>query len=283
MCLEKNLYTLLGSTVQQRMFIEKFYSDEIESHYDRIYSILTDPNKKTVSQEERQLIISTVVTMLYRTTKWKNVHNELMMRVFDNLFSLCEQTGKDYFIYEGEKKSIAGKTLKDFHNEYKLENRPAQMLIQLDLAFKLIQLRSLRDGIYVAKLEDGNHEFITSDNPVIYQKLGQEQTMPFDPENILKLPLDSKHLLYLMPYADKQTCHIISRNTANGAICSSEKLVSNYEQFCNSERFILGTESSLKGYLALKEVSERPITDEKFSKFSSFEEILKDFKDLGLV
>ena len=85
-CVEKGLYTLPGNSVQERMFIEQFYSDKIESQYDRIYQILTDPNKKTVTPKERELIISTVVTMLYRTTKWKNTHNDLMMRVFDEMF-----------------------------------------------------------------------------------------------------------------------------------------------------------------------------------------------------
>lgn len=281
-CVEKGLYTLPGNSVQERMFIEQFYSDKIESQYDRIYQILTDPNKKTVTPKERELIISTVVTMLYRTTKWKNTHNDLMMRVFDEMFFLCEKMGKDYFIFEGEKISIAGKTLKEFHKTYKMENRPAQMLIQLELAFKLIKLRTVKDGIYVVRLEDENHEFITSDNPVIYHKPGQQRAAPFDPENILKLPLDSKHLLFLMPYADEQTSHIISRNMAKGSICFSEKLTSNYEQFCNAERFILGEASAIKAYLSLKDVSEKPITDEEFSKFKSFDDIFKTFKDLGL-
>lgn len=268
-CVEKGLYTLPGNSSHERMFIEKFYSDEVEAHYGNVYNILTDPNKKTVTSEERELIISTVVTMLFRTTKWKNTHNNLMMRIFKELYFLCKQKGKDYFIFDGEKISIAGKTLNELHNAYKLENRPAQMLTQLDLALKLIKLRTLRDGIYVVKLEDKNHEFITSDNPVTYNKSEQHHIAPFDPKNILKLPLDSKHLLYLMPYADAQTSHIISRNMANDSICLTEKLISNYEQFCNAERFLLGSESSLKGYLALKDVSEKPITDEEYYKINS--------------
>lgn len=281
-CVEKGLYTLPGNSVQERMFIENFYSDEIESHYNKIYNILTDSNKKTITPEERKLVISTVVTMLYRTTKWKNIHNDLMMRVFDQMYNLCEQTGKDYFIFEGEKISIAGKTLKEFHNAYKIENKPSQMLIQLDLAFKLIELRTLNDGIYVVRLEEEDQEFITSDNPVIYHKPGCQRTVPFDPKNILKLPLDNKHLLFLMPYANTQTSHIISRNMVKGNICFTEKLTSNYEQFCNAERFLLGKESALKAYLSLKEVSEKPMTDEEISKIKSFNDIAKTFEDLGL-
>jgi len=77
-CLERNLYTLPGENAEQKMLLEKFYSDEIEQHYNKIYGTLTDPTKRTITPEERELIISTVVTTFYRTTKWINQHNDLM-------------------------------------------------------------------------------------------------------------------------------------------------------------------------------------------------------------
>ena len=93
--LKKHLYTLPGETVEQKMAVEKFYSEEFEQHYDDIYSILTDPNKTEISDEERELIISTVITMFYRTSRWISMYNDLMNRVFDRMFQLCEQTGKE--------------------------------------------------------------------------------------------------------------------------------------------------------------------------------------------
>ena len=281
-CLQKDLYTLPGDTAEERMLIEKFYSDNYEVHYNKIYEILIDPDKKTLTDEERELIISTVITMFYRTTKWINLHNEFSNRVLEQAYFMCQQTGKDYFMFEKQKISVAGKTLEQLQKENKYENRPAQILTQLQVALRLIKLRTIRDGIYVSKLVDENCEFITSDNPVVYSNINSGHAAPFDPTNILKLPLDNKHMLFLMPYSDKETKHLILRHNVSGTTCFTEKLTSNYEQFRNSERFLLGSNSSLKGYLATKEISERPLTEEENLKMKSFGDLIQKGKDLGL-
>lgn len=281
-CLQKDLYTLPGDTAEERMLIEKFYSDNYEVHYNKIYEILIDPDKKTLTDEERELIISTVITMFYRTTKWINLHNEFSNRVLEQAYFMCQQTGKDYFMFEKQKISVAGKTLEQLQKENKYENRPAQILTQLQVALRLIKLRTIRDGIYVSKLVDENCEFITSDNPVVYSNINSGHAAPFDPTNILKLPLDNKHMLFLMPYSDKETKHLILRHNVSGTTCFTEKLTSNYEQFRNSERFLLGSDSSLKGYLATKEISERPLTEEENLKMKSFGDLIQKGKDLEL-
>src|SRR5680860_746295 len=86
--LEKHLYTLPGETIAQKMAIEKFYSDKLEQHYDSIYKTLTDPTKTDITTEQRELIISTVVTMYYRTTKWVNTSGHLLSRVLKRAFQL---------------------------------------------------------------------------------------------------------------------------------------------------------------------------------------------------
>lgn len=193
-CLENDLYTLHGTTTQERMLIEKFYSDEIEKHYDEIYNILVDPDKKTINDGERELIIATVVTMLYRTTKMKNRHNSVMYKTLEQIYELCNRMDKTYF---------ADKTLDNLYKEHKNTNRPMQMMLQLEIAFKLVKIRLSRDGIVVIKLENDDCEFITSDNPVLYSSIETNLNSPFNPENILCLPIDNKHVLLLMPYADK--------------------------------------------------------------------------------
>lgn len=283
-CLQKYIYTLPGETAEERMLLEKFYADNYESQYDKIYQLLIDPEKKTITDEERELIISTVVTMFYRTTKWISQHNELMNRVFEQAFYLCQQTGKDYFTFEGTKISIAEKTLEQLQKENKIESRPAQVITQLQIALKLIKLRSVRDGIYVSKLVDDDCEFVTSDNPVSYNNLNCEHIAPFDPRNILTLPLDTKHKLFLMPYAEDDEKHHLARHNVSGTMCYSEKLTSNYEQSTNAERFMLGKESALLSYLQTKEETEKPLPEEEVTRSKqAFNEILERAKKLGLI
>ncbi|MFW5871614.1 MAG: DUF4238 domain-containing protein [bacterium] len=283
-CLQRDIYTMPGETAEERMLLEKFYADNYESQYDKIYQLLTDPKKKTITDDERELIISTVVTMFYRTTKWISQHNELMNRVFEQAFYLCQQTGKNYFTFEGTKISIAGKTQEQLQKENKIESRPAQVITQLDTALKLIKLRTKRDGISVSKLDDADCEFVTSDNPVSYNNLNLKHVAPFDPSNILTLPLDSKHKLFLMPHAKENEKHYLARHNVRGTMCYSEKLTSNYEQSRNAERFMLGNESALLSYLETKEETEKPLPEKEVERSKkAFNEILERAKKLGII
>ena len=277
-CLQKKLYTLPGETEQQRMLIEKFYSDNYETYYNDIYAILTDSTKKKLTEDERELIISTVVTMFYRTTKWINQHNDFFYRVLENAYTLAEDNGYEYFMFEKEKISIADKTFEQLHQEYKYESRPAQVITQLDVALKLINWRIEKDTIMIIKLMDDS-EFITSDNPVIYAGIQGKSLAPFDAENILKLPLDSKHLLLLMPYGDEENKLNISRSERTGTMSQTSKLTSNYSQFLNSERFLLGTETGLKSYISTKEETERPLTVEKNIEFDKIDSEMNKIRE----
>jgi DnaJ-domain-containing protein 1 len=256
-CLQKDLYTLPGKTVEDRLLIEKFYSENIEAHYDQIYDILINPAKKSLNDSERELIISTVVIMLYRTTKWISIHNELLDRVLEQSYAMCQQTGNDYFMFEEQKISIVGKTLEQLKKENKDVNRPAQILTQLKVALQLINIRVIKDGIYVSKLIDNNDELITSDNPVVFINIKSGLAAPFDPNNILELPLNNKHILFLMPNSESETKNLIVRHNISGEMNHLEKLTYNHEQFVNSERFILGTNSSLKGFIKTKDLSDK--------------------------
>ncbi|MBZ4043712.1 DUF4238 domain-containing protein [Flavobacterium hibisci] len=275
---ERNLYTLPGETIEQKMAVEKFYSDEFEQHYNTIYNILVDSEKRVISQVERELIISTVVTMYYRTTKWVNASRGLMSRVFNQVFLLCKQTGKDYFKFEGEKISIAGRTLEEFTKDYNDERQPGMILTQLETALKLIPLRLKNDAIMVVKLDEAD-EFITSDNPVIASNLSGEKFMPFDPQNTLKLPLDNKHILMLIPEGIAGQENLIFRKTSKAAFSTMDKLVGNFQQMNNSEKFVFGSKTALESYLRTKKETESPINDED-KKLESLADFLKRIDEL---
>lgn len=273
--LEKDFYTLPGETETQKMAIEKFYAKEFEQHYTSIYNILVDSNKTEITSEERKLIISTVVSMYYRTTKWVNASKNLMSRVFYQMFQLCEQTGKDYFTFEGEKISIAGKTLEQFTKEFNEDRQPHMILTQLEVAFKLINIRLQIDSITVVKLGDENLEFIISDNPVIASNPTATRFAPFDPANLLYLPLDPKHMLILIPEKSEGLENRIFRRTSKGFMAGMEKLTSNYQQMENSEKFMMGTKSELESYLATKEITEKPTAEMNEDDKMELQKIMK--------
>lgn len=275
--LEKHLYTLPGETVAQKMAVEKFYSDELEQHYDLIYSILTDPTKTELTDAEKDLIISTVVTMYYRTTKWVNASRNFMSRVFEQVFNLCKQTRKDHFTFGEEKLSIAGKTLEEFTRDYNKKRQPSMILTQLEVAIKLIAIRVKNDSVCVIKIDDEDLELVTSDNPVTASNNNPERFAPFDPTNILKLPLDSKHILMLMPECAEQMENRIFRRVSKRPSAVIEKLTANYEQMQNSEKFMFGSKEALESYLITKQESERPLDEGE-----NMTDVFAKLKELGL-
>ena len=278
-CLRKNLYTLNGNTEKERQKIEKFYSEEIENNYNNVYSMLTNPTKVFITPNERELILSTIIAMLYRTTKWISEHNKVWDMSLERVYYLCEQTGSKHFQFEGERISIEGKSLQQIQKEFATNSRENQVKTQLEVAFKLISVR-LNDGIFVSKLGKSDCRFITSDNPVVLRNSRNVKIIPFDRHNTITLPLDEKHKLMIMPTSEPSEQNLIVRHTTFGTWADLDMIVSNGLQLENSEKFILGSEENLKEYLLLKKEFERPMTKSEKSETKTNEEILNKIKSV---
>ena len=148
-CIENDFYTLEGKTKEERQLIESFYSDAIESQYGDCYKILVDPAIRDIDPTIHESIIACAITMMYRTTRWIHLHNEFMNRVLEKMFALCQQANKDYFMIEGVKYSIANRTLKQVQCEFRESVKRYQIILQVDVALKLISIRK-NDGILVS-------------------------------------------------------------------------------------------------------------------------------------
>ncbi len=275
-CYEKNLYTLPGSTNEEKMLLETFYSEEFENKYEQVYSMLTDPAKNELTHEERELVISTVATMFYRVPVWQKQHTEVMRRVFSMCIQATNHTGQKDAKIEGDVYVIEGKTVDQLIAEYIENNKSHQVISQLNIALKLVSVRLKNDNVYIFKLEDGEQEFITSDNPVKLQNLNNQQIRPFDPSNIMKLPLDAKHYLMLMPNNDKANLNRISRHNAKGGFSRREELISNTEQLQGADQYILGSTASHSRFLNIKD-NDIPLTDEEQAKLDKLIELGNNF------
>ena len=52
-CVRKHLYILPGASIEDKQIIEKFYSENIESDYNKVYSILINPKNTRISSDEK--------------------------------------------------------------------------------------------------------------------------------------------------------------------------------------------------------------------------------------
>lgn len=273
-CVYKDLYTLQGETEEERMLIEKFYGDAYESEYNKMYEILTDDKIRNISQEDNAFIISSVITMFFRTTRLMSDHNELMYRVFTQLVQLCEQTGKDYFMFENEKIFLNGRNAEQLLFDHKNESRVPQVITQLDVAQRLIKIRK-NDSVQVIKIQNSGHEYITSDNPVTLYNFESRHIAPFDPKNTISMPLNGQYKVIVLPY---QNPGFISRINHSANMSYSEALTTGYEQLGSSERFILGTENGLNEFIKIKQRTDKlpDITKEQKEELEKIKNIIKD-------
>jgi hypothetical protein len=261
-CYEKHIYTLPGATAEEKMLVETFYSEALESKYEDVYTLLINPAKNELSTAERDLVVSTVATMLYRVPRWRNQHTGVMRRLFGMAIQATNHTGQKNLEIEGDTYVIEGKTVDQLIKEYLANNKGRQIIAQLNVALKLVSLRMERDNVYIFKLEDGDQQFLTSDNPVILQNLDGLPISPFNPSNIIKLPLDPKHYLMLMPNNDKDNLHRIQRHDAAGGFSRREELISNTEQMQQAGEFIIGSTASLTRFLNTKD-TDIPLANEE--------------------
>lgn len=234
-CAENHLYTLNGD-IKSRQFLENIYSSIFENEYENLFNILTDDNILEISFEKKKSIISTVITMFYRTKKWLNEINSFNDESLKKIFTICEQLNLDHYTdSNGRKISIRGKSIQDLKGNKKAETKIPFVLSQLETAIKLIEIKQY-DNIYVFKIENGE-EFITSDNPVFAVNINNLSTIPFDMDNAYYLPISKTYLLSLFPRENLSVNNKIIRMTMN-----HDKVTKmNKVQLKNCDKFIIGS------------------------------------------
>ena len=277
-CVYKDLYTLPGKTAEERMLIERFYGETYETNYNRIYDMLTDDSYRNHSESDNKLIVSTLITMLFRTTRLLSVHNDLMNRVFFQAVSFCEQSGKDYFTWEDQKIMLNGRSAKELMSDHKRDSRVSQVLTQLKVALRLIEIRK-DNSISVVKIKTNGPEFITSDNPVTLYNFDTKHIAPFDPKNVISLPLNKQYKVIIYPF---KNLGYISRLIHDDVLSYSEVMTTDYEQFSSSENFILGSEKGLNDFIEIRRKADTVIevSDHQNEELKRLQTIARD---LGLL
>jgi hypothetical protein len=264
-CCENNFYTLEGTTEEDRQIIENFYNANIESDYNEVYKILADENKKEIIPAQRVKIITTIISLYYRTPKWPNTIDNMWSRIIDSAESLMKQPGtkKILKLDDGSEINFEGKTSAEIKKEIQTQRRQEWILTHLKYIFALINGR-LNHTICVNKITD-DHEFITSDNPVLMSNGDTGHIMPFHKENMIRLPIDSKHTVLIMPASssDGEDLNKIYRRNLSGTMCFYEVGVCNMLQYQTAERLIIGKKSALAKFIAMKPKFEGNIPEDK--------------------
>lgn len=283
--LQNHFYSLKGETVEERQIIEKFYADNIEGDYNEVYQILVDPKKVKISDEERVKIILTILSLYYRNPIWVNKHNIVWESALKESYRMLDHPDckeRKIGMPDGTDLDCEGKSLEEVLEEVRKEHHQIYIMEHLKYTFSLVNAR-LKDNITVIKLGD-DKEFITSDNPVIMTNIHNPNIVPFNVENFIKLPIDSKHQLVIAPQSLAFTDDAnIFRRTDTGNISYMERMIMNSQQYNNSINQIFGSKEAIETYLSNKSHYEKELTPEEIKRSDkAIEKVKEMMKKLGI-
>jgi len=247
-CLQKHLYTINfpDASEDDMMKLEKFYSDNLESDYDEIFNLLNDDSIIRIDQAQKTKIIETVLSMYFRVAKWFNkplkFKKQLIVELLEEAKNLdypkiSLPTGETYDLSERSIDDI----IKDLESGSKLEFINAQ-LAALEKIPRMFGSYNISVNI-----AHGNHEFLTSDVPIVLNNGEQRLVELLDPSCQLMLNFSPTRCLTILPPPSVPNL-LINRNQMPDATSWIYCSINNNHQHRNSENFILGTESGLKFY-----------------------------------
>jgi hypothetical protein len=220
-CVDKNLYTIPTEDKKRRFDIEHFYADKVDSVFPGVYNLLTYPAVNSIDFEKRLDIISTALSLYFRTPKFLNIQNQLFKDIISKSFELTKKEEVTVKIF-GEELKINRNEAEQFIKERKEHNR-IKFLFQHLVSYEKFVQSKLKDNIAVYYIGDES-EFITSDNPVIirpyadptqpgfdHEQYYRQNINPFDPSNIIHLPIDRKTILTVLPATGEHPSDYLQR------------------------------------------------------------------------
>lgn len=274
-CVEKNIYTLPGNEGEDKYAIEKYYATEIDQVYPQIYQLLVDDKVTAITDEQRRNIILTTISLFFRTPKFLNLHKQRTDR-------MLEMAINRFIDKEGRVRVQLNGHQLDFHID-ELEDIRSQLHIDHKLAFLQQHLKDLHDfvefkmnaGLSVISVE-GDTELITSDNPVEMHSIRQHPFDPFDPTNMIQVPLDNRHYLIIYPNTEEVIKEMVFRGHRDHLFV----LTCNYNSARNAEDWILGKPGTVTAHLS-DQANYAVETPENLQEFQAMEARANDFREIS--
>ncbi len=269
-CVETDLYTLKHSP-EMKYALEDFFSEKIENNIPLLYKILIDDKKETITQEEKDIILGTTLSMYFRTPKVLNQFSHFVSILINSI----DIKGPATINFMGHNINIEGKTFKEIQKEIKESNRIDYIRMQLEIFSQFLEFKK-NDGIAIIELI-GDNEYITSDNPVEIGQEFKDKVNLFDASNSIYVPLDKKHALFIAPKIDGSLQNRVFYRRDD----FMQHVILNHLVFENAERWVMGTKLGITRFLededryGIPSDDNHPLIKKMKEKTKVMEEILR--------
>lgn len=263
-CVKKGLYTLPKSHNNDPYALENYYAAHVDEVYPEVYELLTDKSRTFISGRQKHKIINTLLSLYFRTPKFLNAHNNLIDRIIDRAVELTDEAKEEIRVnYDGRPLNFLRAEADAIKQKLKEENRQIFLSTHLEVWHRFVAFK-YECAISVFEVE-GDIDLITSDNPVNIHSAVENPFHLFDPTNVIQVPLDRRHFLFVYPNTEESQTNRINRGIRDKYFA----LTSNLQTERQAEKWIIG----------FPETVEKHFEDQK--KYGEFnEENLKVYENM---
>lgn len=242
-CVKKGLYTL--KDMQDEAYaLEKYYAEHVDSIYPEVYNLLIDKNTTIISNRQKHKIINTILSLYFRTPKFLHAHNKFTAKAIDRLIDYYPDEEENIKInYLGQKLEFLRSETEEIKRKIFEQNREEFLLTHFDAWHQFVSFK-YQSAISVFEIK-GDIELITSDNPVDIHSGVQNSFYLFDPTNVIQIPLDRRHYLFIYPNTEKGQSNKIFREVRDKTFA----LVLNHSIHKNAEMWIIGYPNTVEKHI----------------------------------
>ncbi len=244
LCVSKNLYTLPHLGEEDKYRVEHFYAENVDAIYPEVYELLTNDLVVKISDEDRMKILSTTLSLYFRTPIFLDSKNTELDQLLERAMNLSSKDDSNLFIvFEGRKYTFKRSEIASVKETAKADNKLAFILGHLEDWQNFVQHKN-NSQITVCKVID-DLPLITCDNPVDIYNSTRSPVDLFDVNNSIQLPLDQKHFLWISPNTENCERNIIYRGVRDRRFA----LTANLTVQKNASEWIIGNYGTILTHL----------------------------------
>lgn len=246
-CAEKHFYTLdKNQTVANDVFaIENIYGTLLEPIYKKAYDILVNPNITKITHEQHNEILIGILQMYMRNPKILN--NVIKNHTFQ-IKKDCEEAKsknqkgitylkEDYSFREFSENEIINIVVEKATKEYKERHI---------IGTKEICEFHINAKYEVSEIID-HGEFLTSDNPLVFEDMITKDEHPLLKSKEFLIPLNKKFALRVYHDNTKKINFIYREKIPHG-----NANIINDNIFNNSSKFVIGSKNAFNDYFKMQ-------------------------------
>lgn len=218
------------------------------------------------------------LSFYFRTPKFLNQKNENIKNIIDRSLSYADEKGYIRLELDDEIIKFHTREAEEVKQDFVKHNKSIFLYEHLQSWIDFVKYKS-NSVIGVTKIDD-DVNIITSDNPVnIHSSLNTKTA--FNYSDFIRMPLDKKHFLEILPSKYIDTELRINRLTHK----NSHALTTNDGSFENAENWVLGYPETIEQHLKNREmfVNGNPKAEEyvrvdkiKMEKMFEFLDVIKE-------